>query len=271
METDVDIQEQDLNLDEEQQANVTDAAETEETGEAKEAQSKEDWDRTRQDLDFERANARKARAEAETLTEALEEANAKMSQLEEQLAELQQTRQEQQDKLDEMDPEYVHEGVAKNIQSLNRRLQEKAEQLEAIQKKVTQYEEQQAKAEAQRRQEQVRASVFDTVEMALSEAGIKGAGKYRNEANKLADRLVDTGEDSQPRTVADAVKLMTKCYLRIKQEQDKNTKSKSASVSVDTGKSGATPAATAKTGTGIKPGRLADVKAQMLKDKSWKG
>lgn len=255
METDVDIQDVEETQDETQDQIQDDDKESQ-------------WNQTRQERDFARANERKARAELETMTEALEQSNTKMAQLEEQLAGLQQQKQDEQDKLAEMDPDLVPEEVSRNILTLERQLKQKADQLSSIQEKVARYEQEQQKAEEKRRQDAVRNAVFDTVETALAEVGIQGAGQYRNEANKLADQLVDSGEEVQPETMAAAVKLMTKCYRQVRNAK---TSKKSASVSTDTGKSGATPESPAKKTGEIKPGRLAEVKAQMLKNTSWKG
>jgi len=263
MGTELDIDNTDLELENEDLE--TELKDTEPKDEDKE----KEWDKTRQDLDFERANARKARAELETMTEAYEQANTRLNELQEQISELKDAKQNEQDRLDEMDPDLVDASISKNIQTLERRLAQKEQQLSAINKKIEDYEKAQADAETKRRNEEARETVFTTVEDVLVEAGIQAPGKYRNEANKLADHMVDRGEAKQPRTLADAVKLMTKCYLQVKKEQESKSKSKSKGVSVDTGKAGTTPAKPAE--TGIKPGRLSDIKAQMLKDQSWKG
>ena len=227
------------------------------------------WDKSRQELDIERANARKARAELDTMTEAYEQANTKLSELQQEISKLSQAKQVEQDKLDEMDPQYVDERVAKNIKILERQLADKADKLKVIEDKIAKYEQQQAEAETKRRNDEAKESVLTTVEDVLAEAGIQTPAQYRNEANKLADHLVDTGETAQPRTLAAAVKLMTKCYLQIKKDKDSKT-TKTKSVSVDTGKAGAVSAQTGTKPSGIKPGRLADIKAQMLKNPSWK-
>jgi len=226
------------------------------------------WDKSRQELDMERANARKARAELETMTEAYEQAGAKLEQLEKEIANIRQAKQGEQDKLDDMDPDLVDQKVANNIKLLERRLSEKEQQLAQISDKITRYEQQQAETEAKRRNDEAKESVLTTVEDVLAEAGIQTPAQYRNEANKLADHMVDGGEVAQPRTLAAAVKLMTKCYLQVKKDKDSKPK-KTKSVSVDTGKAGAS-AATETKPSGIKPGRLADIKAQMLKNPSWK-
>ncbi len=129
-------------------------------------------------------------------------------------------------------------------------------------KKIDTYEKQQADVQAKTANEQAKASVFKTVESTLAKVDIPGAAKYRNEATKLADELVDSGQRKQPKTFDEAIDLMTDCYLQVKKGQTSKN-----SVSVDTGKGGTT-ASGKKTGS-IKPGKIEDVRAQMLKDQSW--
>ncbi|HIJ71150.1 MAG TPA: hypothetical protein HPP87_07280 [Planctomycetes bacterium] len=238
--------------------------ETEDTSKTDETKP-DDWDKERQKEDFDRANSRYRRAEAElaTMTEANERANVKLAELEEQVKALTDKKTDEQHRLDEMDPEFVDEKVANNIKRLEQRIRDKENQLAEIGDKISRYEQQQAEAEAKRKSEEAREEVLSTVEYSFEEHGISGAAKYRSEAIKLADELVDSGEVKRPTSLTAAVKLMTRCYIQVKNKKEKKTKT----VPVDTGKGGAVQAGAKK--TGIKKGSLDDVAAQMLEDTSW--
>lgn len=249
----------DLETDEALQDGVTDG---DDDSTAKPDADKAVWDKNRQELDNERANARRARAELASVTEAYEAGQARLDQLEQELVGLKSAQKEEQSKLDDMDPELVDAGVAKNIKTLENLIRDKDRQLKEITNKISIYEQQQAQAEAKRRNEEAKEAVLSTVEDLLEDAGYKGAAKYRNEANKLADTWVDEGKVSPVKTYTEGCKLLRKCYLHLI-----NSKKESKSVSVDTGKG--SPSATGKKTSGIKPGTLAEVKAQMLADRSW--
>ena len=250
----------DVDLEEESDIDETPSKEAE-----PEKPDKDAWDKDRQALDFERANVRRAHEQIETLNQAYEQATSKITELESMLQSLKTEKQSEQDKLDDMDPDIVDEKVANNIRRLEKLIIEQRSQLGETRQEIAYYKQRIAEEEAQKRNEQAKESVLSTVEDVLAENGVQGAAKYRNEASKLADELVDTGKEKQPKTVQDAIKLMTKCYLQVKASKDK---SKKGSVSVDTGKAG--PTTPARKSTGIKPGRLADVKAQMLQNPSWR-
>ena len=220
------------------------------------------WDRDKQMIEFERSNARRAREEVSTLTSAYEQSNTQINQLKAEIAEIKDAKETEKQKLETMDPDLADDKVIKNIQLIEERLTAKEQQISAMSKKIDDYEKQQADAQAKTANEQTKASVFKSVESSMAKLDIPGAAKYRNEAVKLADELVDSGQRKQPKTFDEAIDLMTDCYLQVKKGQ--KTKD---SVSVDTGKGGTT-ASGKKTG-GIKPGKIEDVRAQMLKDQSW--
>lgn len=223
----------------------------------------EAWDRDRQALDFERANARRAREELDTITEAYEQSKNQIEQFKQEIENLKTAKQEEKDKLEDMDPDMADEKVIKNIRLINTRLDEKSRQLDDALKKIALYEQQQAEDKAKRLNEQAKEDVFTTVEEFLEDMGVKGAARYRNEANKMADDMVDSGKCVQPKTFKQAVKLLRECYLQVKKQKDKGTKK---TVSVDTGKSGT---GVGEKKSGIKSGPIDDVYKQMLKDRSW--
>lgn len=217
---------------------------------------------TEQQFDQERNNTRRAREEVSTLTSAYEQSNTQINQLKVEIAEIREAKETEAQKIGTMDPALADDTVIKNIQLMDQRLTAKEQEISAMSKKIDAYEKQQADIQAKTANEQVKASVYKTVESTMAKLDIPGAAKYRNEATKLADELVDSGQRKQPKTFDEAIDLMTDCYLQAKKGQTSKK-----SVSVDTGKGG-TIASGKKTG-GIKPGKIEDVRAQMLKDQSW--
>lgn len=215
----------------------------------------------KQQLDQERANARRAREELATITSAYEQSTSQIEQLKQDMANIQAAKETEKDKLEDMDPEMADEKVINNIRRLDQRLAGKEKQLDEALKKIQAYEQQQQEAEQQKANARAKEAVLLTVEKTLKKMGVSGAAKYRNEANSLADELVDSGQRVKPNTFTEAIDLMTDCYLQIK---DKAKKKKT--VSVDTGRAGA--GVTGKK-SGIKPGTLDNVREQMLADRSW--
>jgi chromosome segregation ATPase len=249
-------------IEEEDHQQEKDKDEKVDSGDDTASTSNAEWDRDRQMIEFERSNARRAREELTTLSTAYEQSNQQIEQLKAELEEIKQDKKAETQKLEEMDPDMVDDKVANNIRLVNQRLSEKEQQIDQMAKKIDAYEKLQAEAQAKSANEQAKIDVYTTVEEFLDDMGVKGAAKFRNAAAKLADDLVDSGEKSQPQTFKQAVKLMRECYLQVK-----DSKTSRNSVSVDTGKGGA--GASGKKAGGIKPGKIEDVRAQMLKDQSW--
>lgn len=234
----------------------------------------------KQMLDQERANTRRAREELASVSEAYDEANERLGQLEQELEQLKTANEAekhkletQQQRLEDMDPELVDGKVIANIRKLEQQLKDQESQfqqqktqlltqLKELSNKATTYEQQQAATAEEQRRVKVRENVLNRVEKSLERHGIGAAAKYRTEALKLADELVDSGQVKQPQDVIEAVELMEDCYLKIKAKHDKG---KGKTVSVDTGKSGVT----APSGTARKSGTLDEIADDMLKDKSW--
>lgn len=220
------------------------------------------YTKEKQQLDFEKANARRAREELATMTEAYEESLNQAEQLKKELENIRSAKTKEENKLEEMDDDLVDEKVKKNIHLLEQRLEAKSQLLDKAVEKIELYEQKIQQDEQQKKNDQIKESVLSAVEKQLEKFGTKGAAKYRNEANKLADELVDTGVRKQPKTYTEAIDLMTDCYLQIKNQKEQKKKS----VSVDTGKGG-TGAGEKK--SGIKAGTLDSVASQMLTDRSW--
>lgn len=228
-----------------------------------EASDTTEYTKDQQALDFEKGNAARARQQVETITEAYDGATAKVGELEKELESLKVVKDREQDKLDEMDPDIVDQKVIKNIELLQKRMDAKDAKITELMGKASQYEQERADAQATTRQSEARENVLTSVESSLKRHGIDSPGQYRNEALKLADEKVDTGEVKQPTESLEAIGLMEECYLEVKIKHEEKAKT----VSVDGGKSGAAP------GTKVesrKTGTLDEIYTDMLSDKSWK-
>lgn len=235
----------------------------------------------KQMLDQERANTRRAREELESLTEAFEAASEELQSVKDELAGLKTANEAekrkletQQQRLEDMDPQYVDEKVIRNMKVLEQQLRDQQARfdtreaelnarIQELTTKATTYEQERAEQLEERRKTEVREAILSRVEKSLERQGIKGAGKYRTEAHKLADELVDSGEVKQPKNVIDALDLMEDCYLKVRAKHEKG---KDKTVSVDTGRSGITPPGEPQR----KSGSLDEVAADMLKDQSWR-
>lgn len=240
----------------------------------------------KQELDQERANARRAREERAEAQELYESANERAESLQRELEELKKAnkaesarlearQQVEQDKLDEMDPDLVDTQVIKNIQTIERRLKAQREEfqkkeesllgrIDDLSAKTVRYEKERAESQRKAEIKEKIDSVLNRVEASLKLHGVDTPGQHRTEAMKIADELVDKGDRKKPVNVLQGVELMEECYLKVIAQHNKKKKG----VSVDGGKAGVTTGV--KTKGQRKTGSLDEVAADMLKDKSWK-
>jgi hypothetical protein len=216
-----------------------------------------EYTREKQMIDFERANAQKARADLASITEAYEGANSRIESLQSELDSIKTVKDREQEKLDDMDPDFVDAKVIANIKRLETRLLEKENQISTLLNKASEYERERAERAAKQKHNETKERVLDVADELIG-------AQYRTEALRLADELVDTGKEKQPTTEADAIRLMIKCYRQVETKQQK----KKNGVSVDGGKAGV--AGSKKPATTKKTGNLDEVYADMLADKSWK-
>lgn len=219
-------------------------------------QSQDDYNKhnryTEQDIDFERGNTRRARQDADAAQSAYDKAQDEIDALKTKL----ESKQEEKSSLEKMDPDYVDKTVQKNIQLLadaNKELQTKITNLE---QKAQSYEETASQRQADEAKTQTRERILGALD------GEYGA-EHRNNAVKMAQELVDTGKESQPKDVLDADRLMRKCYKKLATEK---TAAKKTSTASDSGSGSVSHPSQ----SGIKEGSMDDVKAQMLSDDSWK-
>lgn len=229
--------------------------------------TKEEWDKERQAKDQEKAaehkkqleevesKAQRAREEADALAEAQQVAQDKITKLEQQLSQTQQSIQTKKDELDAMDDDLVDKSVINNLKKMEAKSARQEQQLEELQLKAKAYEE----AEQART---IKAQKAESREKILKPLDEEFGGKYRNDALKLADEMVDKGTVKQPQDVIEAMTLMRKCYKQVVENKQKKEKS---SVPSDSGGGGLGHRPDQR-----KTGSRQDVLADMQKDKSWK-
>ena len=217
------------------------------------------WDEQKQKLDQAESVANKAKLETQEYAEALEESNAKLADMQAKLDANQKTVQTKKDQLAEMDSQYVDKGVVSNIHRQEESNKKQAE-------KITKLEEKIIKAETIEQERQNALAVEGMKQEILKDWDKEFGSKYRNEAYKLADSLVDSGKEKQPKTQYAGYKLMRKCYKQVKDEAEAKIKAEEdkKKVPTDSGSGGVS-----HTKTKRKSGTMKEVLADMKTDKSW--
>jgi len=236
--------------------------ETKEKLEAEEkakAEESKKWDEHKQKLDQAESVASKAKLETEQYAEALEESNEKLAEMQARLDANQKDVQDKKDELAAMDTQYVDKGVYSNIQRQEENNKKQAE-------KVTKLEEKIAKAETIEQQRQDALATEGMKQEILKDCDKEFGSKYRNDAYKLADSLVDSSKEKQPKTQYQGYVLMRKCYKQIKDEAEAKVKAEEdkKKVPTDSGSGGVS-----HTKTKRKSGTMQEVLADMKKDTSW--
>jgi hypothetical protein len=229
---------------------------TEEDKAKKEAEDKAKWDEARQKIDQAESVANKARQEAMAFADAYEESKAEIKQLKEKLEIQEKATQEKKDELVTMNPEDVDKSVVANIQRMEARDKKQAKRIEQLELKAKAYEE----AEEKRRSKATNQELQDEV---LATCDKEFGAKYRSEAIKMADELVDSGKEKQPTTQFTGYTLMRKCYQAVVKKAEESKKDKTSDVPTDSGSSGISHK------TSRKAGSRAEVLADMRKDRSW--
>jgi len=220
----------------------------------KSQQDKEQWDKDRQRIDQAEADARRAREDADTAIETLAETRTELAEVKAELAKGKQVVQAEKDKLENMDPDVVPQSVINNLKRLEERNTELQKRNEALETKAQAYE------EAQRTSLQ-EAAKNTTIERVLKECDDEFGAKFRNDAYKLADELVDSGKEKKPKDVIEAMRLMRKCYKQVSETKPETTND----VPADSGGGSAPPAPETR-----KSGSRTDVLADMKKTGAWK-
>lgn len=220
---------------------------------------KQDYDKIQQQADQFKANAEKAAAELEAVKEEKTAIETELAGRDEKLQEL-QTRLEEYastkgvDDIDNLDPAYTDAKVIKVIKTLKADVEEAKGNLKEQQEKISAYEQKETERAATKQKN-------ETIERVLGLCDDEVGPQYRNEAYKMADELVRSGEEKVGDEL-DAYRLLTKCYKKLAKEKEK---SKTPGVTTDTGEGGISV-----DDSEVKTGTLEEVRADMEKNKgSW--
>jgi len=227
-----------------------------ETTETKEAEVQAKWDKERQRADQAESVVAKARTEVQQYAAAMDGMKAQLAEANSKFEASQKETQAKKDELLQMDTALVDQNVIGNLEKLEARDRANAQKLEEMSKKLSTYE-------ADRTERIRQDSINEARESVLSQCDEEFSPKYRTEALKIADDLVDTGKAKRPADKFEGYLLMKKCYIQV---SEKETSSKKAAVAVDTGKGGA-PSIKKDT---RKSGSMKEVLADMKKDQSWR-
>ena len=218
--------------------------------ENKEGKGKVGWDKERQRADQEAANARRARAAAEDAYAKLATRELEFDEAKKELGEL-KAKLTSTAELGELDPDTVDLGVIKHINRLQKRLDDAEKNLDGQKAKIVQYEKLEAGRESSRYKEQM-------IEKILTPLDKKYGAKYRNAAKKMADDLVNSGEEKVPTDALDARDLLEDCYIKVSGQDKETSSKKTSSVKTDTGEGNM-----AVDFDGIGEGKLEDVWEKM--------
>ncbi len=161
----------------------------------------------------------------------------------------------QQVEIEELDPLKADvPDVIKQNRQMADRIRAYEGRIASLEKLATNFQQTEQMREAERRKQ-------ETIERILTPLDEKFGAKFRNEAKKMADDLVDSGKEPQPNTELAAYLLMEKCYAQVKEKSEKTGK-KTSPVPADNGFGGVPfKEDTAKEGT------LQEVLSEMRKRK----
>jgi chromosome segregation ATPase len=209
------------------------------------------WDKFQQQLDQERANTRKLSQDREQLSMKLGEMSAKVETLQRAISDSKTQAQEVKD----LDPNSADiPELTKHNNWLRQQLRETQESVKKLAGLATEFQ----GREQQRALEDMRAKTIEKILKPLDE---EFGAKYRTTAKKLADKLVDSGEEQQPADTYEASLLMRKCYKRVVDGEKVPTKEKK-SPTTDSGSGGGV---SIRNTDSIGTGRLDDILAKAKK------
>ena len=221
---------------------------------------KQQWDNDRQRADQEKANRERIAAERDDLAS---ERDSIKSQLDEARSELNKFQQRVSADNKTADDASIVElasydpKVAAHIKKLSDKIDRLGSVAVGMQEKITAYEQQEQRKNFESQKNTVKENI-------LSMCDDDFGAQFRNDAIKMADKLVDDGEEEQPTNIFDGLKLMKKCYRKIKESEDLKSK-KVKTAQTDSGGGGV-----AATGHPKKTGSRSEILADLKKDKSWK-
>ncbi len=183
-----------------------------------------DADYWRQQAQQNDANARRERQTREDNEKAAGDTKAQLTQATQKLQELEQ-KVEQQSQYQKMDKDVVDPAVAQNIEANKKQIESLQASINSQQAKITQYEQN----EVQREQDRQYAEAVEQICKPLDD---KYGQKFRSEARDLADKAVNDGAETKPRTTLEAYLLHEKFYKQLSEK-----KPAKKSTTTDNGKS----------------------------------
>lgn len=217
-------------------------------------ENKQEWDKEKQRADQAEAVNRRLQNQLEEISEEHAKTQSIVDTLRSEIAEMKVKRQDVKDELAEMDESVSDPTLVRNLKGLNEKLKTTYDRLAVAEAKISQYEQ----IEFQKQESVKRDGVKEEV---LGFCDEEFGAKYRNEASKLADKLVDDGDELQPKNITAAIKLLARCYKQVRDEESKKTTTSKKVTSIDTGQSGVSFSFS----DDIKEGSLEEVAAQMRK------
>jgi chromosome segregation ATPase len=225
---------------------MTDAVETNEVNEEPKADDTKNWDKEKQRADMEHANFMKQKAQTEELAQRVSTYESKMASLEEQI----KVNQQKQVEIQELDPLSADvPDLVKQNRKLIEKLGEMQTQFASLDQKAREFE----AAENRRKQAEQRGALIDKVCKPLDD---EYGAKFRSEAVKIAEDLVNSGKVPSPDDALDAYRILKDVYKDLKAKDKPEPKPKG--LPVDTGDT-----AFSFQGTDLKEGSLRDVVGKM--------
>jgi hypothetical protein len=197
-----------------------------------------EWEAERQRIDQAEANVKKL---ADQLSSANEEKSLLMDKLSSIEAKLTKEAKKDGVELDDVDDDLVGSAVSKNFKVLQQQLAATKEQLNVLMTKASAYEEERQQSEAEKQKTR-------TIDKICKPLDKRYGAKFRNEAQELANQKIANKEVSKPNDALDARDLLAACYKEL-HDAEKAKEPKKA-VPTDTGIGGAPfTKGEAKTGT----------------------
>lgn len=188
----------------------------------------EKWSQAQQKADQAEANYRKKAEENSDLLVQLSAKDEKLAALEKRVADIADSQEIPIEDL--LDPDLVDAKTIKTVSKLAKESRAQKKELDKLKKL--------AEGIKAKEQENKAASEKDkTVNEILASCDKEFGAKFRNAAKKMADALVDDGNEPQPKTIVKAMDLLRRCYREVKAKAEEKGVEKKAKVQTDNGKS----------------------------------
>ena len=215
---------------EQTQAEKAQAEQTQEKQKSKEKIQTEDeqqWNKERQRAEQAEANLKKVLADKNLMVEQLSDYESQIAQLEGQI----RTTAKHQEELEELDPNSADiPDLVKQNKKLFSELKNTKTALSKLEALATEFQKRETARDAEVRKQEI-------IEKILKPLDEEFGGKYRNTAKKMADELVNLGQENQPKDAFDAYLLLYKCYKKLKKD-DATQEAQKKNVSPDSGAGG---------------------------------